>query len=130
MPAPLVLPAPSPPAPTTTQGSTFTTRAVSQFERLVVLPFVSRLDSCALKSPPAIHNGTCWKRRLRALSSSVLRGGWVYTEINSMALKPGRCMIAVQSAPGHGDLYKVTKGARASVTAIQTPSAPPSPSGE
>ena len=30
------------------------TRAVSQFHLLVVLPFVSRLDSCALKSPPAI----------------------------------------------------------------------------
>ena len=28
MPAPLVLPAPSPPAPTTTQGSTFTTMKV------------------------------------------------------------------------------------------------------
>ena len=36
----------------------------------------------------------------------------------------------MQSAPGHGDLYKVTKGASVSVTAIQAPSAPPSPSEE
>ena len=103
------------------------TRAVSQFHLLVVLPFVSRLDSCALKSPPAIHKENCWKRRFMALSSSVLRGGCAYTETDRMGLKPGRCMIAVQSAPGHGDLYKVTKGASVSVTAIQAPSAPPSP---
>ena len=34
MPAPLVLPAPSPPAPTTTQGSTFTIICVLNHERI------------------------------------------------------------------------------------------------
>ena len=65
MPAPLVLPAPSPPAPTSTQGSTFTMPTLAVIPRS---PFVPRTAQ-----PPYSHVENSTRAELDRLGLTALR---------------------------------------------------------
>ena len=59
MPAPLVLPAPSPPAPTTTQGSTFMGGGASSLSALLRKHVVSTAQARGAALVPLLGGGAC-----------------------------------------------------------------------